>query len=192
MRIPRLAGLVVAVGVALSSCTGDTNAVDINNGGQFRFVAATPRGELIDVDDRGVAPAFGGTLLDDEPFDSASLAGSVVVINFWGSWCAPCRVETPEFQEVYDEVREDGVVFLGINVKDGDQQARAFLTDNGITYPSLYDPRGEVALIFRDYPPSAIPSTILLDREGNVAAVYVGVVRQDDLRDAIATLMAEV
>ncbi|MEJ7705359.1 MAG: TlpA disulfide reductase family protein [Geodermatophilaceae bacterium] len=96
----------------------------MNNGGQFRFVEATPSGELIAVDERGVAPDFGGTLLDGDAFDSAQLAGDVAVVNFWGSWCGPCRVETPEFQEVYDDVQDDGVSFLGINVKDGDQQAR--------------------------------------------------------------------
>jgi thiol-disulfide isomerase/thioredoxin len=114
------------------------------------------------------------------------------VLNFWGSWCAPCRVETPEFQEVYDEVEDDGVQFLGLNVKDYDQQfADAFVADEGITFPSLYDPKGRVALAFRDYPAAAIPSTIVLDRQSRVAAVYTGEVRQDDLRAVLARLSAE-
>jgi len=176
---------------AVSACSSGTDAVDVNNGGQFRFVEATPSGELIAVDERGVAPDFGGTLLDGDAFDSAQLAGDVAVVNFWGSWCGPCRVETPEFQEVYDDVQDDGVSFLGINVKDGDQQARAFIDAKAITFPSIFDPRGEVTLAFRDYPPSAIPSTILLDRDGRVAAVYLGAVRQETLRAVLDILLAE-
>lgn len=186
-----LATLLAAATVLLAGCTTGTDAVDVTNGGQFRFVSATPSGELIAPDDRGSAPAFGGTLLDGAEFDSSSLSGSVAVLNFWGQWCAPCRVETPQFQQVYDDVAGQGVEFLGINVKDNDQQARAFLADNDVTFPSLFDPRGEMALIFRDYPPSAIPSTILLDRDGNVAAVYLAAVDPGDLRAALDTLLAE-
>lgn len=145
----------------------------------------------IDAGARGPAPEFGGTLLDGGQFDSTELAGDVAVVNFWGSWCGPCRVESPEFQDVYDDVRDEGVSFLGINVKDGDQQARAFVAAKGITFPSIFDPRGEVTLAFRDFPPSAIPSTILLDRDGRVAAVYLGAVSQDTLRAVLDVLLAE-
>ena len=95
-----------------------------------------------------------------------TLAGQVAVINFWGSWCAPCRVETPEFQRgLRRRPADDGVQFLGVNVKETDEQfALAFVDRFGIAFPSLYDPRGEVALAFRDYPANAIPSTIVLDR----------------------------
>lgn len=191
MRLRGPLALLAAAGLLCGGCSTGADAVDVNNGGQFRFVSATPQGELIDTQDRGSAPAFGGTLLDGKQFDSTSLAGSVAVLNFWGQWCAPCRVETPQFQQVYDDVRADGVQFLGINVKDVEQLARAFVADKRITFPSLFDPRGEMALIFRDYPPSAIPSTILLDRDGNVAAVYVGTVAPEDLRTALDTLLAE-
>ncbi len=186
-----LVALLGAVTVLSSACATGADAVAVNNGGQFRFVEATPTGELIGVDQRGVAPDFGGTLLDGAAFDSAALDGDVAVINFWGSWCGPCRVESPEFQQVYADVRDQGVSFLGVDVKDGDQQARAFVADKGITYPSIFDPRGEVTLAFRNFPPSAIPSTVLLDRNGLVAAVYLGTVAQDTLRGVIDVLLAE-
>ncbi len=187
----RLAVLAVSAALTMSACSGGTDAVDLNNGGQFRFVEATPSGELIGVGERGEAPDFGGILLDGGAFDPAGLAGDVVVINFWGSWCGPCRVESPEFQEVYDDVRDEGVSFLGVNVKDVDQLARAFVETHGLTFPSIFDPRGEVTLAFRDFPPTAIPSTILLDRDGRVAAVYVGAVSQDTLRAVLDTLLGE-
>ena len=186
-----LLALLVSAAV-LTGCTTGPGAVDVNNGGEFRFVAGTPVGEVIPVDERAAAPEFSGTLLGGGDFDSASLADDVAVLNFWGSWCAPCRVETPEFQEVYADVRDDGVQFLGINVKETSEQfAQAFVDRFGVSFPSLYDPRGEVALAFRDYPANAIPSTIVLDPEGRVAAVYTGEVSQEDLRSVLDRVLAE-
>jgi peroxiredoxin len=186
------AALVLALaGLLLSACSTGSNAVDVNNGGEFRFVAGTAAGKVIPADERASAPEFSGTLLGGGNFSSTDLAGDVAVLNFWGSWCAPCRVETPQFQEVYTEVAASGVQFLGLNVKDQQQFAEAFVDSKGITFPSLFDPKGEVALAFRDYPANAIPSTIVLDRKGRVAAVYTGEVLQDDLRTVLAELTGE-
>jgi thiol-disulfide isomerase/thioredoxin len=180
-----------AAAVLLAGCSTGDSAVDVNNGGEFRFVAGTAAGEVIPAAERAGAPDFSGTLLGGGDWSSDELSGDVAVLNFWGSWCAPCRVETPEFQQVYTEVADDGVQFLGLNVKDQEQFAEAFVAGKGITFPSLYDPKGEVALAFRDYPASAIPSTIVLDRESRVAAVYTGEVRQDDLRAVLTQLTGE-
>jgi peroxiredoxin len=85
------------------------------------------------------------------------------------------------------------VQFLGLNVKETSEQfALAFVERFGIEFPSLYDPRGEVALAFRDYPATAIPSTIVLDRQGQVAAVYTGEVSQENLRRVIDLVLEEV
>lgn len=187
----RALALLLAAGV-LAGCSTGANAVDVNNGGEFRFVAGTPAGEVIPQDERAAAPEFSGTLLGGDEFDSGQLAGQVAVINFWGSWCAPCRVETPEFSEVADESADDGVQFLGINVKETSEQfAVAFVDRFEISFPSLYDPRGEVALAFRDYPANAIPSTIVLDAQYRVAAVYTGEVAQDDLRQVLDRVLGE-
>ncbi|WP_324274501.1 TlpA disulfide reductase family protein [Blastococcus brunescens] len=185
-----LAGMAAAV--LLAGCTSGSDAVDVNSGGEFRFVEATPSGEVIPPDERASAPEFSGTLLGGGEFSSAELSGDVAVLNFWGSWCPPCRVETPQFQEVYADVRDDGVQFLGLNVKETDEQfALNFVDRFGIEFPSLHDPRGEVALAFRDYPANAIPSTIVLDREDRVAAVYTGEISQDDLRRVLDLVLGE-
>ena len=113
------------------------------------------------------------------------------MLNFWGSWCAPCRVETPEFQAVYTDVTDSGVQSLGVDVKDQRNLAQAFVNQVGATYPSIFDPRGEVALAFRGFPANVMPTTILLDRDGQVAAVYVAVVPEDDLRTALDQLLDE-
>ena len=187
----RLTGAVLGL-VLLAGCSSGPDAVDVNNGGEFRFVAATPTGEVIPAAERATAPEFSGTLLGGCDFSSQELSGDVAVLNFWGSWCGPCRVETPEFQEVYSDVRDDGVQFLGLNVKESSEQfALAFVDRFGIEFPSLYDPRGEVALAFRGYPANAIPSTIVLDPEGRVAAVYTGTVSKENLRSVIDQILGE-
>jgi thiol-disulfide isomerase/thioredoxin len=191
-RLMRAVLAVVAAAALLTGCSSGSDAVDVNNGGEFRYVAATPAGQVIPVADRASAPEFAGTLLDGDSFESTSLAGQVAVLNFWGSWCPPCRVETPQFSAVSGDYAHEDVQFLGIDVKEQDQQfADAFVRDKKIAFPSLYDPRGEVSLAFRDYPPSAIPSTILLDRQYRVAAVYTGEVKQDDLRAVLDRVLAE-
>ena len=176
---------------ALAGCSTGSDQVDVNNGGQYRFVAATPAGEVIAEDDRASAPEFSGALLGGGDWSSEELDGDITVLNVWASWCPPCRVESPEFQEVYTDLQDEGVQFLGVNVKDQEQLAQAFVSNKGITFPSLFDPASEVALAFRDYPASAIPSTIVLDRDYRVAAVFTAAVSEDDLRSTLDALMAE-
>src|SRR5437764_14034456 len=162
-----LAGAALAS--ALGGCATGKDAVEPVAGGQFRFVAGDGTGALIAADRRRPAPRFTGRYLDGGSFDSSALAGKVAVLNFWGSWCGPCRVETPELSEVYRDVKASGVEFLGVAVKDSDQGAQAFYANKKISYRSLLDPDGRIALAFRGFPPNAIPSTIILDRRGRVA-----------------------
>ena len=184
-------GLALAVtGLMLVGCSS-TDVDQTTPGGRYEFTGATAAGQVVPVPDRASAPSFGGELLDDTPFDSRQLAGDITVINFWGSWCAPCRVETPDLQAVYADVKEQGVQFLGIDVKDERQLASAFVANVGAEYPSIFDPRGEVALAFRGFPANVVPSTILLDRDGRVAAVYTGAVTQKNLRAALGALLQE-
>jgi thiol-disulfide isomerase/thioredoxin len=186
-----LAALLVGL-LAIPVLTGCANDVDqATPGTRYEFTGSTAAGEVLPAADRADAPPFDGELLDGTAFRSTELAGDVAVINFWGSWCAPCRVETPDLQAVYADVRDDGVQFLGVDVKDQRQLASAFMTTVGAEYPSLFDPRGEVALAFRGFPANVVPSTILLDSEGRVAAVYTGAIAQDDLRAALAALVEE-
>ncbi|WP_336031515.1 TlpA family protein disulfide reductase [Geodermatophilus sp. FMUSA9-8] len=184
----------IAVALLLLGCSSGgerSGSGSTSDAATFDFAGNTPLGELVPVERRQTAPAFGGELLDGTAFESASLAGDITVLNFWGSWCAPCRVETPEFQSVHADVADLGVRFLGVDVKDQRQLAQAFVDANGVGYPSLFDPRGEVALAFRGFPANVVPSTILLDRAGRVAAVYVAVVPEADLRRALDQLLAE-
>lgn len=185
-----LAVATAAASTILIGCSA-TDVDQTTPGQKYEFDGATPAATVLDEGARAPAPPFDGELLDGSPFESSSLAGDIAVINFWGSWCAPCRVETPEFQAVYTEVADQGVQFLGVDVKDQRELAIAFFDRVGATYPSLFDPRGEVAMAFRGFPANVVPSTILLDRQSRVAAVYTGAVRGEDLRTAIDLLLEE-
>lgn len=186
------AAIAAALSVlTLASCSAGKDAVDQAAGSQFRFVAGDGTGKLISPADRKQAPSFSGDLVGGGHFDSASLAGHVAVVNFWGQWCGPCRVETPDFQRAYQATRSAGVRFVGVDVKDSEQLAHAFLVDKQITYPSLFDPEGRVALRFRNFPPNAIPSTIVLDRAGRVAAVFLGALLTSDIQPLVTRLAAE-
>jgi thiol-disulfide isomerase/thioredoxin len=160
-------------------------------GGQYRFVAGTGQSTVIPAAKRGAAPDVQGELLDGAPFRLSDLRGMVVVLNFWGSWCAPCRAEAPELETVYQQTTASGVAFVGVNIKDDRQLAVAFARSRHVTYPSLYDPAGRVALRFRNYPPNAIPSTIVLDRQGRVTAVFLRPLLRGDLLAVVRQVARE-
>jgi thiol-disulfide isomerase/thioredoxin len=99
----------------------------------------------------------------------------VVVLNFWGSWCSPCRAEAPDLAALASQFRSRGVRFVGIDIQDEPSSAEAFMHTFRISYPSLNDPGDEIALAFRKtVPPSAIPTTLVIDRRGRIAARIVG------------------
>lgn len=138
-------------------------------------------------------PPVTGALLQGGEFDSAEYPDTVLVYNAWGSWCAPCRAEAPALQEVWEQTRDRGVQFVGVNVKDNDAAARAFEREFGITYPSITTAdSGAVLLAFlSNLPPSAIPSTLIVDRDGRVAARIVGATTYTKLRRLVEEVLAE-
>jgi thiol-disulfide isomerase/thioredoxin len=189
-----VAAAVVLATVSTAACTASKDAVDQTAGTQFRFTDATPKGEVIAAADRKKPGNVSGELLDDKgTYTLSSDAGKVVVINLWGSWCGPCRVETPQFEQVYDDTRSEGVQFVGFAVKERAQSdTEQFVANNGITYPIVYDQAVKVALQLGDLPVQVgMPQTVLIDRQGRVAAAYVGIVQPSQIKPALATLVAE-
>jgi thiol-disulfide isomerase/thioredoxin len=159
-----VAALLLALTLALSGCGRDEPARD---------------------------PVLAGDLLGGGTYDAAGHRGKVTVVNFWGSWCAPCRLETPELVAAYEATRSEDVAFLGINVRDPDRDlAEAFVASFKVPYPSIYDPKGKLALEF-DVPPTTIPATLILGRDGAVLKEYRRALRRDELTDAVRQALAD-
>nr|BFE66193.1 hypothetical protein GCM10020063_107190 [Dactylosporangium thailandense] len=137
---------------------------------------------------RQAAPALTGHLLDNSAFRLADWRGSVVVVNFWASWCAPCGDEAPDLQAVADATADLGVHLLGVTVNNDRDDARKFVKSYHLTYPSLFDPAGEIPLIFPAISPRTLPNTVVLDQAGKIAAVARGKVTRTELEATVRAL----
>ena len=146
---------------------------------------------VIAVRDRQRAPALSGTTLDGEPLDVTDLRGQVVVLNFWASWCAPCRAEARTLNEVAVRTADAGVRFVGVNVKDEKSPAQAFERRQEVVYPSLHDQPGRLLLQFRTIVPQTPPTTLVLDRQGRIAGFFAGEVRLSELLEPVEQIAAE-
>jgi peroxiredoxin len=176
---------------ALAACSTGADAVDQDSAGAQRFVAGSGESTVYPVGKRSAAPEISGPLLDGGKFTLTEARGDVVVLNFWGSWCGPCRAEADDLQRVYTATKASGVRFLGVNVKDTESRAKAFDVNFKITYPSLFDQAGRVALQLRAAPPNAIPATIVIDRAGRIAAVFRKGLLDDELQPVVERIAAE-
>jgi thiol-disulfide isomerase/thioredoxin len=169
-----------AVVLTLGACTGSKESACTTNADGV--IECPP-------DARTPAPPVKGELLDGTAYDLAATRGNVVVLNFWGSWCAPCRAEIDDLENMYKATKASGVDFLGVNGRDGRDQAKAF-QQGRVTYPSLFDPSGRLSLDF-DVPPNNTPSTIVLDRAGRIAVVVRNAIRREAFQPYVERIAAE-
>lgn len=183
----RTAVLVGAVVLAVAGCSGGSDAVDASAGGSYGFVQQAPGQDFVPVENRTPAPALTGDALDGSSLDLATYRGKIVVVNFWASWCAPCRAETPELVAL--AAQYPNIAFFGVNEKDSPSAAQAFVRDFKVTYPSLVDRIGTLAA--RWPVPPGLPSTFVLDPEGQLAVRFTGGVLGDELRPVLDRLVAE-
>lgn len=187
--------LAMSLAVLVSGCSTGDDAVA--QGGTFEFVAPGGKTDIFydPPESRGVPGALAGPdLMDPEQTLALSdFAGKVVVINVWGQWCGPCRAEIGELQRVYEQTKDLGVQFLGIDVRDNNRDAAVdFITDRNVTFPSIYDPSMRTMIAFGGkYPTTVIPSTLVLDRQHRVAAVFLRELLAADLKPVVERLAAE-
>jgi thiol-disulfide isomerase/thioredoxin len=181
-----LPAIVAVAALLLTACSSS------GSGDTYSFSSAQKFGTLIPVADRKPVSDFGGSLLSHGSYRLTAYKGKAIVVNFWGTWCGPCTVETPAFQQVYQAYKNKDVSFVGIDIKDGTRDApRSFVRENHITYPIVYDENGETALRMGNIRVQATPFTVLLDKQHRVAGVYVGPLTAKDLEPMLNKLVAE-
>ena len=138
----------------------------------------------------GPAPGFS---LPDAAGNTVTLDqydGQVVLINFWASWCGPCREEMPHLEALHQKYEPLGFAMLGINVEEDSAAADYFLSTTSVSFPILYDRKNEVSQL---YDVIAMPSTVILDRDGNLRYVHHGYEPgyENDYQDQIRALLRE-
>src|ERR1700710_1598128 len=163
-RFPSLLAAVLVCGaLVLSACSSASGSTD------FHFTAKNAVGTLISESKRKPAQDIGGELLSGGKRMLADSKGKVTLLNFWASWCGPCKVETPQLDSLYRQVKGEGVVFLGFDTKDDKGAARTFVSQNDITFPIVYDQQAKAQRTLGNIP-GVLPFTVLVDKQGRVAA----------------------
>ncbi|MBI4297256.1 MAG: redoxin domain-containing protein [Chloroflexi bacterium] len=176
--------LTLAVGCSSSSGLGTT-------GGQVKAQGAV---EITPIPGAGAAPKVGRLAPDftlpDLDGNSVSLSdfrGKVVLVNFWGTWCPPCRAEMPDILEIYQEYKGRGLEIIGVDAPpDTEEDVRTFITRGGFNWVFVMDKRWEVA---RLYSLGAFPTTFFIDEEGIIRQVRVGAMNTKELRERLSRLI---
>lgn len=177
-----LSGCAQEDALAQQAKAGDNKNYVAGDGSVTEFAAA----------DRAAAVEINGTLFDGTTIKPADLQGKVTVLNFWFAACAPCRVEAPQLEALHQEFKDRNVQFLGVNLRDEKATAEAFENSFNVTYPSFDDKNGAVLLAVSGMvPPGAVPTTLVLDKQGRVAARVLGEIQTGTLRALITSAVAE-
>ncbi|MDX2765712.1 TlpA family protein disulfide reductase [Streptomyces europaeiscabiei] len=191
-RAALLSAGAAALALTLSACAG--GGIE-GGGGGTGFVTGSDGIATVEKGDRDDAPTLSGKTIDGDQLDvSSAYKGKIIVLNVWGSWCAPCRAEAPNLVKVSEDLADQGVQFVGINTRDtSTRPAVAFEEQYKVDYPSLYDPTGKLLLRFEkgSLNPQLIPSTLVVDRDGKLAARTQQALSEEKLRKMLKPILAE-
>lgn len=177
--------LISALIIGLAGCSAEPET-------DTGFVSGDGSVTVLNPDAREVAPILVGQDLDGQEISTADFPGEILVLNVWASWCAPCRAEAPALEEVAEEFIDQGVQLIGLNTRDSKASANNFVRKYQVSFPSIVDTDGRLQLQFREtLPPQAIPSTIVIDQSGRVAARALGAIEASTLSAIIDQLLLE-
>lgn len=185
------AAMAAAVLLSAAACGGGATAQQTATGNGSSFVSGSYGTTVYQPGSRPAAPQVTGTTLSGSRFQLSAYRGAVVVLNFWGSWCTPCRAEAPALGSLARHFSASHVRFVGVDIRDNTANAEAFMRTFRISYPSLNDPNDAIALDFNGtVPPAGIPTTLVIDRSGRIAARIVGTASYNGLSALIAQVSA--
>jgi thiol-disulfide isomerase/thioredoxin len=181
-RWPTLLLLTALAVGGLAGCSSD-----VGGSGDQGYVSGNGVITTLDAAHRKAPGPVSGTTLEGKRISLSDYAGKVVVVNVWGSWCAPCRAEAPMLADASRDLASRKIVFLGIDSRDpSTAAARAFVRRFEVPYPSIYDQRGRTLLSFRGtLTPNSVPSTVVVDRQGRVAASVLGEITRTTLYNLV-------
>jgi thiol-disulfide isomerase/thioredoxin len=128
------------------------------------------------------APDFQLLRSDGTAVRLSDFRGKVVWLNFWATWCVPCKQELPDIQKIYDEKRGDGLEVLEINYQEGRADALAYFEARNLTLPLLLDSGS----VFEQYKLQGLPDSFFIDRDGNLSSMYIGLLTEDKMRQRLA------
>ncbi|HLP22621.1 MAG TPA: TlpA disulfide reductase family protein [Microbacteriaceae bacterium] len=183
--------LVALAAMSLAGCSAnDDLARQYAEGSNKGYIAGDGTILEIPAANRSTPVTFGGMTTDGTEFSSSDWLGKVLVVNFWYAGCAPCRAEAPLLEEVASGFDSDRAGIVGVNVRDQSSTAQAFNTKFGVSFPSVLDAEsGAVQLAFSGtVPANAVPTTIVLDSKGRVAARILGRVAEASI---LATIVRD-
>jgi cytochrome c biogenesis protein CcmG/thiol:disulfide interchange protein DsbE len=132
------------------------------------------------------APDFTLTTFEGKTISLTDLRGKPIIINFWASWCPPCRIEAPLLERTWRAYKNRGLIFLGVNIQDRKEDALSYMREFDITYPNGPDPTGEIAI---DYGVSGLPVTFFVSRKGEVVRRWVGAIDRNALMSIVEEIM---
>jgi peroxiredoxin len=185
-----LAPLLALALVALAGCTPTVTGGWDEDGDETGFVSGDRSVTTWDAGDRTGPVGISGTDFAGDPVDTADWLGDVVVLNTWYAGCPPCRAEAPDLAGIAADYADDGVHLLGINSTDDAGAAQAFERTFDLPYPSVHDADGAaIAALQGVVPVQAVPTTVILDREGKVAARVLGVIDATTVRALLDDLL---
>ena len=190
-------GVLLVVGLVLSGCAADSDALaeQYRAGTGQNYISGDGALTVVAPESRDEGIAFQGPLDVGGTFSSDDYEGQIMVVNFWYAGCPPCRLEAPDLEALHQEFLDEAVVFIGVNILDQAPTALAFADEFGVTYPSIMDTNdGSVRLAFSgQVAPNAVPTTVVLDQQGRVAARISGLLTEPDVLAAlIRDVQAEV
>lgn len=185
--------IVGSIALSLAGCTSDPLADQFRSGDSKNYIAGDGTVTEFDSSQRPTFLPFTGETESGQMLDSKALEGQVVVMNWWYSACAPCRAEAPDLQALSEEFQDQGVQFVGVNVRDTAETALAFDRKFDISFPSIIDAQsGAVSLAFQGVvSPQAVPTTLVIDKQGKVASRILGRIDPSILKTLIETVVAE-